>query len=62
MSWIGSASSQMSSAALEQEIIEAAREFVATTTVFRQAKASRDAFTRLAVALIEWRKENDPDA
>lgn len=35
------------------EIIEAAREFVASTSVFRQVRAVRPQFERLAVALLD---------
>jgi hypothetical protein len=37
---------------VEQEVIAAAREFVRTTSVFRQAVVCRPAFERLAVALL----------
>lgn len=38
------------------EVVEAAHNFVGGTSVFWQRKVDRDAFTRLAVGLIELRK------
>lgn len=44
-------------AAHVQEIVEAAREFVATTSYYRQRKESRAEFERLAYALLALRDD-----
>lgn len=45
------------SASYQDAVIEAAREFVATTTYWRQRKESRESFERLAFALLDLRKD-----
>jgi len=40
----------------QERVVEAAREFVASTSYFRQRKESREAFERLAFALLDYRK------
>ena len=44
---------------LQDAVVQAAKEFVASTSYFRQRKESRPEFERLAFAILDLRKAED---